>query len=251
MADPEKSGTPELIANPRGEILALRFDVLPLLVSEIGPEWQKQLSDVIQAGPLVTREPQEHYTNREHGTVALLGLLTPDGSDLATQVPGLWRLYQGPFRELMERALPLEDRPLRAYDEPGLALEGLAQKPVVRPGSDSVQYRMENHVDQRNTAVLVVDAPPNDADGGRLFISNNPDALSVAETDADATIVSHRPGTLLCFSLGKIYPHHTEELTNPNSRRIIVSLNYPAHDESPEEAQGLQDYIQGKKASKS
>jgi hypothetical protein len=242
--EPQPKG-PEVIPNPTGETIALRFDVLPLLEAAVGPDWREKITDVIEAGELKLRKPDGHYTNREEGSTAKLGLVTADGQEFADAVPGVWELYQTDFMAMMQQALPEDAEPLVAYDDPEKALEPYAQQPVETAGADDVQHRMEAHVDMRYTAVLVIDAPEDENDGGRLVIGSDPDAHSVAEIDKDATRIPHIPATLLCFTEGRKYPHYTEEVTNPDAKRVVISLNYPLEGEDPAAADEILQHIGG------
>lgn len=80
------------------------------------------------------------------------------------------------------------------------------------------------------------------------MIGNSTEANSIEEinANADATYITHRPGTLVCFSQGRFYPHYTEEVTDPQSRRITVSLNYPVEGETLEAAEELVNHAYGK-----
>ncbi len=235
--------SPEVFQNPQGESLAVRFDVKSLLEAKIGPEWQKQIMELVDhEGRLVVRRPT-HETCREADVNAQLGLITLDGKIVADYVPGMWELYQGTFKQLMQAALPAGVEPLRAYDDPALALETLSQQPAVE--GDPIQRRLEAHVDLRYTAVLVAVAP-NLPTEGRLAISNNPNAKTVEEIKDNATYIVHRAGTLVCFSQGRVSPHVTEEIKDPTSRRVITSLNYPTETETPEVAAEIQAHIEGR-----
>jgi hypothetical protein len=242
--EPQANG-PEMITNPSGEVIALRFNVLQLLESVVGPDWQEQISGVIEGGSLNLRAADGHYTNREYGNPAQFGLITADGQDLASTVPGVWGLYQTSFAEMMQQALPPGAEPLKVYSDPKLALEGYAQQPVEKAGSKEVQYRMEAHTDMRYTAVLVVKAPKHERDGGRLVISNNPNAQNVDEINKDATRIMHVPATVLCFTEGRNYPHYTEEVVSPDAKRVVVSLNYPLETETDAAAADLLRHIEG------
>lgn len=235
----------EIISNSNYEILAVRFDVVPLLEGQIGLNWKEEIIRVIKDGSLNLRTPDGHYTNREEGNHASFGLLTAEGDDIARRVPGVWELYKGQFMTMMQQALPEEVEPLKSYDDPDLALEGYAQLPTVRPSED-IQFRMEAHVDMRYTAVLVIDAPEDETAGGALVIGSNPNARNVEEINQDATKILHKPGTLLCFSRGREFPHYTEEVTSSNADRIVISLNYPVASETREAANDLLLHIKGK-----
>ncbi|MBP7807038.1 hypothetical protein KA047_00930 [Candidatus Saccharibacteria bacterium] len=231
---------PEVIANAAKETVAIRFNVAGLVTAEIGEDWQDQFRVVMnEAGETEIRMGDGHYTNREADPDATFELKSIPGHKLAQAVPGLWGLYQGVFKQMMQLALPVDVEPLRAYDEPEYGLECLSQRPTLP--SDNTLNRMENHVDMRYTSILVVAAPASNTEG-RLVIANNPNAQSVEEVLQDPIFISHRAGTVLCFSRGDVYPHFTEEMTTPGSERLVVSLNYPKASEAPGAAEELLDY---------
>lgn len=239
----ERGGdAPEVFETSGGEMLGMRFDVEDLLVQKLGPEWQSQTIDVIERLGSLEYKSGDHHTVRE--PVGNFGLVMLAGDAFAKEVPGIWQLYQGVFKQMMQAALPPDLEPLHTYDEPLLALE-----PVMHPAAsvaENTQHRYEAHVDQRYTAVLILDAPdPNN--GGRLVISNirdNPSLNSAEAIKRNATFVTHKSGTLFCFSQGRFFPHYTEEVTGPD-RRATVSLNYPVEGEDPEEALKLTEHNLG------
>ena len=239
---PERSlPDPERIVNNSGEVIALRFNVIPYLEQAIGHDWQETLVRVIHSGTVEQRRADGHVSNRERGFNGVVELVTAGAEDLKTEVPGLWDLYLGPFKDMITEVLPEGSEPLKTYEHPEDALEGLAQIPVEQTGNADVQRRMEAHIDGRYTGVLVVEAPEDSSQGGDLVIANSADLNGVEEISKNATRVHHIPGTLVCFVLGRKYPHFTEEITS--GRRVIVSLNYPPEGETPEQAAQFREYI--------
>lgn len=232
---------PEVVESPTGEMLGIRFDISSLLETKIGQDWQQQAADVISTGEEIVRTGN-HHTVRE--PVGKFGLASVEGEELAEALPGIWELYQGTFKQMMQSALPAGVEALRSYDDPHLALEPVNQLPK-DPASD-VERRYEAHVDQRYTAVVVIKAPESAEQGGRLVISGSPDAASLAEIDKDATYIEHRPATLFCFSRGRTYPHYTEQVIDPSAERMTIALNYPAESETLEQAHELVDHAYGK-----
>ena len=237
--------SPEVITNRHGEEIAVRFDVNSLLEGSIGTSWQRDIGDLImQEGVYTERAAGEHYTVREADPHKKFGLTMLDGEVLVSRIPALWDLHRGSFRWMMQAAIPIGEEPMRVYDHPRRAFEPLSQ-PVSEDLEDT-EHRMEGHVDQRYTALLVIEAthPENE---GRLATANNPDAQTVEEIREDATFVTHKAGTLYCVSRGSKYPHYPEKITDPSSKRIIVVNNYPKESETDEEAQALLDLIEGNK----
>lgn len=228
------SYTPEPIYALDGEQLGVRFDVRSLLEREVGPDWQeKACLAVTDYGEVVYKDATDE-TCREEDPYTRFELLTLDGLTLANMIPGLWRLYRGPFRGMMSATLPKGAEALRVYEEPKDALEFVSQQPA--DPSTGVLRRMEAHVDQRYNAVLPFDVPASGLEEGRLAIASNPDSRNETEIRDGATFITHRPGWLVCFSWGMKYPHFPEEIKSSLARRIALSLNYPLASESEEDA---------------
>lgn len=221
----------------------IRFDVSRLLETKVGEDWQDQIAQKIADEGVFIPRTADHATVREADPIVEFGLTTLEGGALAEAAPGLWELYRTTFKQMMQIALPPGMEPLRAYEDPSHALEAVSQQPA--EGNQMLQHRMEAHVDQRYTAVLVVKRPKHD-DEGRLVIANNPDSLNVEEIEKDATRIVHESATLVCFSRGRVFPHFTEEIYDPESARITVGMNYPTESETPEAAQELLDHSLGR-----
>ncbi len=232
--------SPEVISSPQDETLAFRFDVTALLEEKIGPDWQATTCEAIITHGSPTIRTGAHHTVRE--PAGRFGLIVMAGDQLTSLVPGIWELYRGVFRRMMQRALPVGAEPMQTYDKSLYTLEAVSQPPA-DPSSD-VQNRFEAHIDQRYTGVLALDVPA--TGGGELVIANNSNVSSIAEIDAGATIITHRPGTLVCFSRGRLYPHYTREITDPLARRITVGLNYPVVGETPEATAELFNHALGR-----
>ncbi len=239
-----ESYSPEVMSNPQGEALAVRFDVTSLLEAQVGENWQEaSCQAILGEGDLAVRNG-EHYTVREANPQSQFGLITLEGGKLDAIVPGLWELYKGAFKQMMQAALPAGLEPLHSYEDPLFALEAVAH--TFPDPSTGINYRYEAHVDQRYTGVLVLDAPSSGDQGGRLVISNKKDAKTVEDIEKDPLYIVHKPGTLVCFSKGRFYPHYTEELKDPEARRVTISLNYPVEGETPEAAQLILNHALGK-----
>ena len=181
-----------------------------------------------------------HPDARESDAATRFGVLVLGGEALLKGFPGLRNLYQGPFQDCMQAALPkpVASGHLGVYSKPSAMIEAYAQTDR-KIGDDTVQQRMDAHVDGRYTSLLVVKAPQT---GGRLVVANNPQASSTEQIDLDATHITHYAGTLLCFSMGRWLPHYPEALRPDTGGRIVVSLNYPPSDVTDEEARRLEDF---------
>jgi hypothetical protein len=236
LASPEfEAFHPEVIGNPKGEALAIRYDVSRLLETKIGVDWQREMGDFIAAGKS-TKRTGAHWTVREPVGAFVLDLT--QGEALEQAFPAVWELYEGVFKQMTQAALPAGVEPMKLREHPNQALEPFSQRPADKESGEL--RRMEAHVDQCYTSVLAIEVPENgETQGGRLVIANNAEASSVKEITDDAVYITHKPGTLLCFSRGRVYPHFTEEVTDPTAKRIMLSMNYPVESETPEEAREL------------
>lgn len=233
---------PEVFRKPSGDTIGIRYDIRPLLEDFVGPDWQERTCSVIDTlGEYVVR-------NGDHGTVrepiGRFGLVTVTGSKFAEAVPGVWKLYRGVFKAMMQASLPEGLEPLHAYDNPEYGLEPVGCLPM-EPGADADQRRYEAHVDQRYTAVLFLRGPSDSIRGGRLVIANQPNARSIEEIDADSTLVEHLPGTLFGFSSGRFDPHYTEVVQGSDTR-YTTSLNFPVEGETSEAAREILDHAYGR-----
>lgn len=207
----------------------------------MGEDWQNIIAECVSTmGRLVVRDAS-HHTCREDNPLSRFGLITVDGGELARRVPGLWELYKGPFADMMRLSVANPDE-LSVYNSPDHGLELVSQE-LEEAGIDGYKPRMEAHVDQRFTAVLVVSAPSISTEG-RLVISDDPRAKTAEEIGKTATYIPHQSGTVFCFTAGRELPHYTESITLAGSARIVCALNYPHVDESPEAAQELLQHIQ-------
>lgn len=236
---------PEFFTHPNGELLAVRFDVNSLLESHLGQDWQIETQRIVDAHGVIVPRTVDDPTCREADPTTRIGLVTVEGGLLAREAPGLWNLYSGTFKQMMQQALPVGAEPLRSYEHPELGLECVTQFPP-QP-DDTFERRLEAHVDGRYTAVLVLCPPVSDQEG-RLVIGRNPEAQSLEEIRDDAEYITHRQGTLLCFSRGSEYPHFTEPITVSGSRRTVISLNYPKESETPEQTWAIYQHAMGQLA---
>ena len=234
---------PEVFESKHGELLAVRFDVNELLEHEVGPDWQERICQAVTGQGTVVVRNGMHPTTREADPMSQFALLTLEGRKMADVAPGLWELYRGPFKHMTEASLLPGHEPFTVYDDPIDALETTSQQ-VATASNAQYKHRYEAHVDQRNTDVLAVALPDSDDEGG-LRIGSNPDAQTVEEIDEDYTRIVHKAGTLLVFSQGRLFPHYTEEITTPGSRRVTISLNYPLMSETPEELLSIRENALG------
>ncbi len=246
----QEATEPKTTANPvaeelrsgSGEVMALRYDVTQILQERVGADWQHRLEKVVQElGKEVVRDAS-HPTCRESDPNALFSLIVVDGDALAHAVPEMLTLYSGEFSDFMHESLPPDVEEMTEYvDFAEASMEAVLQPPQ-QEGS-GVHSRMEAHVDQRYTAILCVKAPE-DEDTGRLIIASEPNTRGFENIQQNGTYVTHKEGTLVCFPMGRFYPHATEPMQGDDTR-LVISINYPVVYETPQETTAIMEHSKG------
>ncbi len=248
MSSEVPDGSPEAIVSQNGETIALRFEVGSLLEQKLGPDWQIQFEHLMESEGKVSPHTAEDPTCREDSPTDSFYLVKLDGQQVVQAMPPFWDLYKGTFRDMMQKALPANSEQMRTYEEENArdCLEVYSQLPPPDDAanrSTTKHYRLDAHVDQRYSAILVIRAP-HSLTSGRLVISNNPDAVGTDAINKDATFVRHKDGTLICFPLGRQLPHYTEPIQKGDVR-MVVSINYPTEGETPEDTARIAQHNHG------
>jgi hypothetical protein len=237
-----RSPSPEQITSPSGEVLATRFDVSDLLEEELGADWQSEFTDLVRTHALPNLRDRSHPSVLEDEANLQVYLYSLPPGLVLDAFPGLEFLYQGYFAAAMQASLPEGAEHFRALIEnPEDALEVYAQSSE-KSLDVPLEQRMEAHTDEYYTAILVV-AAPEKGHGGELVIANQTGSLSKSEVDADATRLSHRSGTLVCFPAGRERSHYADALTEDAGWRIIVGMNYRPVSQSEEASKAIRDYV--------
>jgi hypothetical protein len=153
-------------------------------------------------------------TSREEDKLTPMAICEVDGNDVRRELPWLYDLYRGVFRDLAERSRKEEVFPAES-DRYGVILN------ILR-GSAT---RYICHVDSNPLAGLlyVTDHPPEA--GGELVVANNRSAQSTADVDRDCSVIYPASGHLLFFD-GRFNPHYVRPLRNGSEIRIVVAMNF-------------------------
>ena len=91
------------------EIISLNEAVAAVNVESLmPPDWQEQIGEVVKEyGKLVALPGGKVSTSLEDDTFTTVYTVVK-GQDIEVSLPWLWRLYQGPFRELVSQAAEQE-----------------------------------------------------------------------------------------------------------------------------------------------
>ena len=175
--------------------------------------WQSSILAVAEHAVGKTLLPRS-VTSREGDPNLKIPVLTVNGTVVREQLPWLYDLYGTWFLEFAQSCTP-EPVSIAQNELYGATLN-------VQRGRE---MRYECHVDSNPVEGLlyVTDHPP--GTGGELVVANNPDAGTVKEVDADASIVYPRAGNLIFFDARR-FPHYVRPLVSHVGVRVVVAMNY-------------------------
>lgn len=137
-----------------------------------------------------------------------------DGNVVKKHLPWLYDLYKGVFHQLAQLSVG-EPIYTAQNDQYGAVLQ-------LQRGTT---MRFDVHVDTNPLeGLLYVTDQPKGA-GGELAVSNNPQANSLADVDADCSVIYPVAGHLL-FLDGRRFPHYVRPLKRQNDVRVVVAMNF-------------------------
>lgn len=173
------------------------------------PDWQQQIESVVRKyGKLVTLQGGKVSTSMEPGTFTTVYTVVK-GQDIEANLPWLWKLYQGPFRELVSQV---------AGQEVEVDPDKKFSANINTLTKDTQQDGYELHTDVNHETGLLAVTTMHQGDGGEL-IHILPDGTR-RETRVQA-------GWLYIFD-GRNHPHKVN-LLNPqgsSDTRITVPMDY-------------------------
>jgi hypothetical protein len=175
--------------------------------------WKAEILCVAAAATGRTLSPR-HSTSREGDPNLRIPVLTVAGTVVRQQLPWLYGLYHGLFRDLGQLGC----------NEPILPARNDLYGAVVSV-QRGLHMRYEAHVDTNPLeGLLYVTDHPMGA-GGELVVANRLTATSVAEIDADCSVVYPASGNLVFFDARR-FPHYVRPLRSPSAIRVAVAMNY-------------------------
>ncbi|MCX4093380.1 2OG-Fe(II) oxygenase [Nocardia sp. alder85J] len=185
------------------------FDVTRLLP----PDWQAQIMQVVEEEVVELTLVSSHSTSREATTSEQIPCGIVEGVTLRNRLPWLADLYDGLF---LEMAQSISAEKVSSMSDPRFGM-------VLNVQRDTERY--ECHVDSNPIAALLYCTSHPIGAGGELAVSNRGDVRSVAEIDADCSIVEPRAGHLVLFDARR-HSHYVRRLTTDGAKRVVVAMNY-------------------------
>lgn len=155
-----------------------------------------------------------HITSREAPDIRELVIRGVGSSVVEAELPWIRNLYQTTFRDLAQLTT----------SEPVTVAEG-KRHTIVLNVQTSEDMRYECHVDTNPIQGLLYVTTQSKGAGGELIISNQSAAASLADIDADCSMIYPQSGHLIFFD-GRYNPHYIRPLTNDGDIRVAVAMNY-------------------------
>lgn len=152
-------------------------------------------------------------TSREGDPNLQIPVATVGGGTLRADLPWLFDLYKGLFRDLAQLGC---SEPVSTA-----TTELIGANLNVQTG----EMRYEAHVDSNPIEGLLYCTDHPRGTGGELVVSNNTLAQSVAEIDRDCSVVYPVAGNLVFFDARR-FPHYVRPLAAPGGMRVVVAMNF-------------------------
>jgi hypothetical protein len=153
-------------------------------------------------------------TSREDDPDHSIKVRTVSGTVLKGALPWLEVLYRSLFRDLAQ---------LGSHEPVSCASNDLYGINLNVQKGPSMRY--ECHVDSNPIEGLLYVTDHVKGTGGELVVANNPAARSVAEVEADASIVYPVAGNLIFFDARR-FAHYTRPLLQDNAVRVVAAMNF-------------------------
>jgi 2-oxoglutarate-Fe(II)-dependent oxygenase superfamily protein len=202
------------------------------ILDHVHSGWDKEILNFALANSVFKELEPCSVTSREHPDVKSVPTLTVKGDKIRAGLPWLFKLYEELFYEL-GKACVNEQLLLAKNDLYALNLN-------VQKGN---KMRYECHIDSNPLQGVLYVTDHSKGSGGELVVSNNPNAIGMAEIDEDCEIFYPKSGTLMLFNAWH-NPHYVKPLKNENGVRVSVPMNFYT-ESSPESArpEDLNDHL--------
>lgn len=201
--------------------------------------WQSDVLTVARTKAVKKVLLPRSVTSREGDPNLQIEVSTVGGATLRQELPWLFNLYKGLFRDLAQ---------LGSHEPVSTAASDLigANLNVQTRG-----MRYEAHVDSNPIEGLLYCTDHPKGSGGELVVANDPKAQSISEIDRDCSIVYPSAGNLIFFDARR-FPHYVRPLVDSEAIRVVVAMNFytPSCPESSRPAD-LNDHLFGYKVDSS
>ncbi len=177
-------------------------------------DWQEQVIFTTQRNYFEKNLHPTSVTSREGKSVKEIRVATVKGSDIRSQLPWIKTLYMNDFAELGKKII---NKKIHLAEDERYAYNLNYQY--------GIKMRYECHVDSNPLEGLLYCTDHPEGAGGELVIGLNKNASSIEEVNENCVRIFPKAGHLVFFD-AREFPHYVSPLTNPDSFRIVVAMNY-------------------------
>jgi hypothetical protein len=185
------------------------YDVRTLLPAD----WQQQILGVAERHAERKVLISQHSTSREARSDFELPTYSVDGHTVQRELGWLRAFYETAFRDLAQQTT----------QEKVTVMSDLSHGCVLNVQRGESRY--ECHVDTNPIEGLLYATTHREGEGGELVVSNRGDVPSIAEVDADATVIEPKAGHLFFFD-GRGHSHYVAPLRDARAVRVVVAMNF-------------------------
>lgn len=186
------------------------FDVEP----DLPATWQDQICVTARRCAARRLLLPRHSSSREGDPSLHIHVATVDGPLVRAELPWLFELYQGVFRDLAESFAG--ERVMTADDD---------RHAVTLNVQFGDQMRYEAHVDTNPVEGILFATSHEPAEGGELVFGRSEDANSIQEIDRSSVRIAARAGSLIFFD-GRRNPHYVSALRSASALRVVAAMNF-------------------------
>jgi len=184
------------------------------LNSLLPARWQEKILHVAHRKAVSKTLLPRSVTSREGDPDLKISVKTVNGAVIKAELRWLHNLYRGLFLDLAQLTTNQPVVPACKVNR-GANLN-------VQTGP---RMRYEAHVDSNPIEALLYVTDHPKGSGGELVVANRPNANSIAEIDADASVVYPTAGNLVFFDARR-FPHYVRSLKRRDATRVVVAMNF-------------------------
>ena len=201
-----------------------KFQYFEVDVSQfLPPQWDLMVDEVLKKHRKLRINSDsavaDSSISREIKESADLNLYVVDGATITRELPWLYDLYSGVFRDMAQKNF---------QEQVIIAKE--AARSMIMFEQEGVNMRLAAHVDPNPITGILYLTTQSQGEGGELVISNKEELggqkiLGLEEIESDSVTIYPVKGKLVFLDARK-NPHFVKPLTRSDDKRIVVGMNY-------------------------
>jgi hypothetical protein len=183
------------------------------LTSVLSGDWQQEIAAAASEAD-VREFPRTPILSRESQDVRHIFRGRVHAAQVRQNLPWLYRLYRGHFRDLAQHTCA-ETVMAARDDRYGIVLN-------VQRGTE---MRFECHIDSNPLTGLLFCTDHLPGAGGELVFAHDPAAADIDAIERECSVIRPHAGHLIFFD-GRAHPHYARALASPSDVRIVAVMNF-------------------------